>query len=119
MKRLLNALNAVKRWTNDAILDRPARTVALADIHHIGGRADMVRGASVSEAEGETMIGAAILIVGSMAVYAFAPNQNDWLLALAISCQALAWSLVILGYVATVIGNKAVRLADKVVGGKE
>ena len=60
-----------------------------------------------------------ILIVGSMAIYAFAPNPNDMLLSLAIGCQVLGWVMVILGIFAAWLGNKAIKLIENLGLGAE
>ena len=61
-------------------------------------------------------LSAPIILVGSMAVYAFAPNPNDWLLAIAVSCQALGWAMIILSAVAVSLGRKAIKLTEDVLG---
>ena len=53
-----------------------------------------------------------ILIVGSMAIYAFAPNPNDALLALAIGCQVLGWIMFALSVFAAWLGFKAIKLIE-------
>ena len=61
-------------------------------------------------------LSAPIILVGSMAVYAFAPNPNDNLLALAIGCQALGWAMIILSAAAVSLGRKAIKLTEDVLG---
>jgi len=63
-------------------------------------------------------LSAPIILVGSMAVYAFAPNPNDYLLALAIGCQALGWAMIILSAVAVSLGRKAIKLVEDEQGGE-